>query len=381
MPRIDVVVRTPVVDSFRVRQVAGMFDVPLADRSEVSFSVDLPGLDEAWKVGAIVGPSGSGKSTVARQAYVAGSIVSDAMLDRFDWPNDAAVVDGFGDMADGRAVTGMLNAVGFSSPPAWVRPWRVLSNGERFRCDLARALLTDRPLVAFDEFTSVVDRQVARFGSAAVAKALRSGRAKCGRFVAVTCHYDVLEWLEPDWWLDMATRRLERGSLRRPGVELRIHRCRRELWRLFGHHHYLSSKLNPMARCYVATWEGRPIAFCATIHLYGARKSRIVHRLVVLPDYQGLGVGGALLNSVAKRESRAMPVSIVTSHPALIRALAHSARWRCTRVQKCGKPQRGLLKRTGRKVGSIGRITASFKYMPDVRPAATTAAMDQSRCA
>jgi transcriptional regulator with GAF, ATPase, and Fis domain len=61
------------------------------------------------------------------------------------------------------------------------------------------------PLVAFDEFTSVVDRNVARIGSAAVAKAIRSGQIRC-RFVAVTCHYDIIDWLAPDWIIDMATR-------------------------------------------------------------------------------------------------------------------------------------------------------------------------------
>ena len=96
----------------------------------------------------------------------------------------------------------MLTAVGFSSPPAWIKPYRVLSQGERFRCDLARALLTRKRRVVFDEFTSVVDRTVARIGAAAVAKAVRRMPEK--QFVAVTCHYDVAEWLEADWVLDMA---------------------------------------------------------------------------------------------------------------------------------------------------------------------------------
>ncbi len=67
------------------------------------------------------------------------------------------------------------------------------------------------PLVAFDEFTSVVDRNVAQIGSAAVAKGIRSGQIRC-RFVAVTCHYDILEWLAPDWIIDMATREFELGD-------------------------------------------------------------------------------------------------------------------------------------------------------------------------
>jgi GNAT superfamily N-acetyltransferase len=370
MPRIDAVVSTPIHDSFRVRQVAGMFDLPATARSEQTFSVELPGvpgvagLDASWTLGAIVGPSGSGKSTIARQAYGdAGDIAAGCMVDGFDWPTNKAVVDGFDAPLDGRAITGMLNRVGFSSPPAWVRPWHVLSNGERFRCDLARALLTERELIVFDEFTSVVDRQVARFGSAAVAKTLRSGRARCKRFIAVTCHYDVLDWLEPDWHLDMATRRLARGRVqRRPAIELRIRRCHRELWSVFGRHHYLSGKLHGGARCYAATWNGRAIGFCATMPLFGKRGRRIVHRLVVLPDYQGLGVGLGLLNATARHEAKTHMMSIVTSHPALVRALSRHDAWRCTHVNKCGRPHQTVMRRTGRKIGSIGRMTASFRY-------------------
>ena len=56
----------PVVhDSFRVQQVAGMFDVPLAEKATERFPVELPDLAEDWEIGLIVGPSGSGKSTVA----------------------------------------------------------------------------------------------------------------------------------------------------------------------------------------------------------------------------------------------------------------------------------------------------------------------------
>ena len=117
-------------------------------------------------------------------------------------------IDGFsaGSIKD---ITAVLTAVGFSSPPSWIKPYRVLSSGERFRCDLARAILEGGDLVVFDEFTSVVDRTVARIGSAAVAKAVRRmGR----RFVAISCHYDIAAWLEPDWVLDMQSRRPRSGG-------------------------------------------------------------------------------------------------------------------------------------------------------------------------
>ena len=69
MSSFDVVVNCPVHDSFRVEQVAGMFDVPLCEKATERFQVELPTEDDVWQIGLIVGPSGSGKSTVARHAF------------------------------------------------------------------------------------------------------------------------------------------------------------------------------------------------------------------------------------------------------------------------------------------------------------------------
>jgi len=246
-----------------------MFDVPLADKLSERFAVSLPDADEDWEIGLIVGASGSGKSTIARQAfgeapYQAGGDAS--------WPTDRAVIDCFGDKPV-REVVELLTAVGFSSPPSWIKPYHVLSGGERFRCDLARSLArVGEQLVVFDEFTSVVDRTVAKVCSAAIAKGIRSGRIR-RRFVAVTCHYDVAEWLQPDWVLDMSTGQLQRRRLRRPDIQLEIHRCRLAAWRLFARHHYLSGSLAPQARCYLATWRGEPVSFCATLPVI-AQKGR-----------------------------------------------------------------------------------------------------------
>lgn len=94
-------------------------------------------------------------------------------------------------------ITKAFNAVGFSSPPSWLKPYQVLSNGEKMRCDLARAILSDDELFVFDEFTSVVDRNVAKIGSFAMQKAIRKQSNK--KMIAVTCHFDVEDWLLPDW--------------------------------------------------------------------------------------------------------------------------------------------------------------------------------------
>ena len=358
MPIVDAVVECPVFDSFRVRQIAGLFDLPLAARASERFRVEVPGLDEAWNIGVIVGPSGSGKSTIARLAF------GDSLHTASSWPMDRAVIDGFGELPI-KQITQTLTAVGFSSPPAWIKPYAVLSNGEKFRCDLARSLLSGSPITAFDEFTSVVDRTVARIGSAAVAKAIRSGRVK-KRFIAITCHYDVVPWLSPDWVLDMATGTLARGRLRRPEIRLDIHRVRREIWPVFKRHHYLSGALHPAVACFAGFVDGSPATFTAVLYFpHPTRPGWREHRTVCLPNFQGVGLGTAMSEFVAAMyRSTGKPYFSTTSHPALMRHRCASPLWRITR-----KPMTSVGPHHNRLAdsGSIGRLTAGFEYLGPVR--------------
>jgi energy-coupling factor transporter ATP-binding protein EcfA2 len=357
MPLVDVTVDCPVFDSFRVQQVAGMFDVPLAERARERFRLEIPELGDDWKIGLIVGPSGSGKSTIAAEIF------GPRLYRRQQWPGDRAVIDGLGELPI-KEITGLFTAVGFSSPPSWIKPYQVLSGGEQFRCDLARALAAaegaDR-VVAFDEFTSVVDRNVARVVSAAIAKGIRRGGIRC-RFVAVTCHYDVTEWLEPDWVIDMASSTFQRRCLQRPPIQLAIFRCRRSAWRMFARHHYLSGSLSTAARCFLAFWEGNPVAFCATVSLIGRKNRRRISRIVTLPDYQGIGIGMTVAEAVADLHRRqGQRINVTASHPALIAHCRRSPHWRAVNVKKTGSP------RSDRFIkgycGSAGRAVVSFEYV------------------
>jgi GNAT superfamily N-acetyltransferase len=395
VPIVDALVQTPVADSFRVQQIAGMFGFEVAGRSERRVRAELPGIDEVWaetkwRIGLITGSSGSGKSTLARAAF------GSAVWDGGDWAVDAAVVDGFKNASIHRVVR-ILTAVGFSSPPAWLRPYRTLSNGERFRCDLARALLcggstgltTGGRLVVFDEFTSVVDRTVARVASAACARAIREGVAddpengNVTQFVAVTCHDDVADWLCPDWQLDLTDGALLRfgaaekaGSteprelLRRPAIELEIIRVATSAWELFRQHHYLSHSLHRAARCYLALVAGRPAAFTAVLPFPHARRPGWrEHRTVCLPDFQGVGIGHALADFVAAMyAATGRPYFSTSGHPAMLNRRARSRLWRM--IRRPGRTTgggRGRLRSFHAKSAS-DRLTASFEFIGPRRP-------------
>lgn len=354
MPRADVVAELETPRSFRVSQVAGLFDVPLAEKVRHSWAVDIPIEDEDWRIGLIVGPSGSGKSTIARalwpQAYRRG----------YTW-DERSILDNFPTEMSAQAITGALTSVGFGSPPDWVKPYAVLSTGQQMRADLARTLCDDASdLIVFDEYTSVVDRRVAQIGSAALAKALR--RQTRRRFIAVTCHADVEAWLAPDWVYEPAAATFARRAVQRPPITLDLQRVHSSAWRLFRAHHYLSASLNPSAACYLASWDGEPVAFVAVLSVIGFKGAWRESRIVVLPDYQGIGIGSAVSESVAAHyRAQGRRYRSTTSHPAFIAHRQRSEKWALVRVMAQGSVPHASARSTART--STGRAVVTFEYV------------------
>jgi len=363
MPRIDRLKSVAVVRTPRVMQLEGMFDLPATERSSVQINAHLPLEDRPWNIGLIVGPSGCGKTTLARELF------PDECDTRFDWPTDRSLIDAFPPSMAIKEITGLLSSVGFSSPPSWLRPFGRLSNGEQFRATLARALAEQPELTVVDEFTSIVDRTVAKIASAAVARTVRH-RSESSmapkRFVAISCHYDVLDWLCPDWTYEPASEEFQwRCERRRPGITLDIARVHRKAWQLFGKHHYLSSDINSLAKCFVAFVEGLPAAFTAVMSFpHPTHSGWREHRTVCLPDYQGVGIGNRISEHVASLfKATSKPYYSTTSHPAMIRHRARSPLWKMTRKPSMVSSRRhsGITKRDC--CSSYGRITASFEYV------------------
>ena len=189
MPHFDIVKKNDPDVTFRVSKIQADFDVKL-EHSNEHFVGDIEMPDD-WQIGVIVGASGTGKSTIAKELF------HEELIDGFEY-TAKSVVDDMPKSAKIDDITKMFYAVGFGSVPSWLKPYSVLSNGEKMRVDLARALL-EKDFVCFDEFTSVVDRQVAQTACIAINKAIKKTGKK---FVAVSCHYDILDWLQPDWVFD-----------------------------------------------------------------------------------------------------------------------------------------------------------------------------------
>jgi GNAT superfamily N-acetyltransferase len=331
-----------------------MFDLPPTSRAVRSWQVSLPLEERPWHIGLFVGPSGSGKSTIARALF------SNAATDGAGpWPEHSAILDGFPATMSIKSITRHLCAVGLSSPPSWLKPFHVLSTGERFRAELARLLAYSPALAVMDEYSSSVDRTAAQIASAALAKVVRATDRK---FIAVTCHEDVEAWLDPDWIyrpdMDSFTwRRLRR----RPAIALQVRRIGLEAWPLFRPHHYLSAKISRSAEAFAAWWRGKPVAFSAWVNNLVKGGGKREHRTVVLPDYQGIGIGSALTDFAASLwAGLGRRVLSTTAHPAFVASRLCSSRWRLIRPPSLV----GRSNRTERPIQTATtRLTAGFEYI------------------
>lgn len=298
------------------------YDIQNKNISEVIIKNKI-NIDFEWNIGVIYGGSGSGKSTLLKQFGEIKDVVFDnskSLISNFDWlePIDAA---------------NLLTSIGLSSVPTWLRSYNILSNGEQYRARMAYLIgkAKNGDIILIDEFTSVVDRDVAKAMSFSIGKYIRKKNLKV---IFASCHFDIMEWLMPCFVYSPNKERVERlDCLRRPEIKLEIFRCRYEAWKLFKQHHYLSQDLNKASKCFGAIWENKIIGFIAILplpHAYMQNCFRVT-RLVVLPDYQGLGIGFAFNNYIASLYKKiGCRFFIKTSNPAIGEKLVNSNYWKET---------------------------------------------------
>ncbi|GMO48815.1 MAG: hypothetical protein Pg6C_11500 [Treponemataceae bacterium] len=324
--KIEVHNRVSDFDSYRSARVKSLFNAENGCNFDLVAEIDFP---ETWQIGVIVGPSGSGKTSLGRKIFGADRII------RLDdgWHNDRPIIDDIAPEGDFNTVTGALANVGLGSVPSWLRPYRVLSNGEQFRATLAR-LCVERPAEAvIDEFTSVVDRQIARIGAQAFQKAWRRGN-EGQKVVLLTPHYDVLDWVEPDWVFDTKTGEYERGRLwRRPKFELQIWQVNQSYWRYYKPHYYLDLPMPVAGSYFIGTVDGELACHLCVAPLFQTRLYRAT-RLVTMPEWQGAGVGTKFLDFICQwhlegngLRGHKYRTVFHTSHPQLCGALRHSKKW------------------------------------------------------
>lgn len=375
--KIEVHNRVSDFNSYRSARVKSLFNA----ENGCNFDLEIDNVDLSgdWNIGVVVGPSGSGKTSIGKMIFGDNKI-----YDYHEgWADDKPIIDCIAPDGDFNDVTGALSNVGLGDVPAWLRPFRVLSNGEQFRAGLARMICEKPTEIVVDEFTSVIDRQIARIGSQAFQKSWRRNNPS-GKIVLLTPHYDILDWLQPDWVIDTKTKTFQRGLPRcRPKIELEIWKVDQSYWKFYKPHYYLDLPMPVAGEYFIGTVDGElacHLCVAPRFEIKGYRGTR----LVTMPEWQGAGVGSKFLNFIAQyhldgngRNGHKYSMYFHTSHPQLCGYLRHSKRWvQCSAVLYGGnktKSKKSMTKsqiKYGEKIVGTGygghfRAIQGFKYIGD----------------
>lgn len=302
------------------------FDLSVGDIAEVHIpnNLNLSRLGD-WNIGVICGASGSGKSTILHSL---------GEIKEVEFDNNKPLISNFSPMTPQEA-SQILCAMGLASVPTWIRPYSSLSNGEKYRAEVAKRISSEigEGIILVDEYTSVVDRNVAKSMSNALQKYIRKEKKQ---IILATCHYDILEWLQPDWIYDLNKGgALEKGDClrQRPQISLSVYRTTYDTWNIFKKHHYMTEEMNKSASCFVFLWDKQIVAFVGVLPQPSGYFDKAVRgsRTVVLPDFQGLGIGSKVTDFVASIYKQAgYRYFTKTVNPRLGEYRNHSGKWKTT---------------------------------------------------
>ena len=338
------------------------YDLKIGDVSKVCIpnKLDIESVND-WNIGVICGASGSGKSTILK--HLANSCNSTISNPTFD--NSKCLISNFDTMSP-KDATFLLSSMGLASVPTWIRPFNVLSNGEKYRASLAKSvsMSKDNDIIFVDEYTSVVDRDVAKAMSNALQKYIRKHNK---RIILATCHYDIFEWLRPNWIYDLNKGGvLERGDyLQRPKIELQVYRTKHDIWERFKKYHYMTAELNEAATCFVFTWNEKLVAFVGVLPFPNGslRNAFRGSRTVVLPDFQGLGIGSKItdfMGGIYKNDGKLYFTKTV--NPALGLYRKHSPKWEASSTNGKERSEREVSKEHN-MMGGLTRASYCYKYV------------------
>jgi len=184
--------QSEIPNSFRTKMACDSLDINIEEKSKHKLLIEGIKVPNDWSIGLILGASGSGKTTLAKEIF------GDDCFD--DTINESKpIIDQLPKDLKYNDCANLLSGIGLTSVPCWVRPVYTLSNGQKARAKAVLQMTKNKDISVIDEWTSVVDRQVAKVMSHCVQKFARRNKKK---IVLCSCHYDILEWLNPDWVID-----------------------------------------------------------------------------------------------------------------------------------------------------------------------------------
>lgn len=370
MQKFNFTLTSPVATSFRCIKAANSLDIDASKKASHHFAVSAD-IKSDYSIGLIVGASGSGKTTLAKHVW--GEDCFDEILDPAK-----PVIDQFPDEYSYDECAAMLSGVGLTSVVCWIRPAYTLSNGQRARAEVALQMARGDgdKVTVIDEWTSVVDRTVAKVMSHCIQKhARKTGK----RIVLLSCHYDVADWLNPDWVIDcnrqeyIDRRLLCRDFRRNETLAFDVREVDSSTWRYFSKYHYLSENLpGGIIKTYGLFHGDAQIGFQCFANYVPHRDKKAPmkmhsNRTVIHPDYAGLGMGIKLINETSEIMVRdGFEVWAKFSSTPVYLSMSRQKCWKLVNIERKTKTVVGgnMLRRGGFRQDVK---TYSFRFIPQAQ--------------
>jgi ABC-type Mn2+/Zn2+ transport system ATPase subunit len=295
--QVDFTLKSEIFNNFRCKMACDSLDIDIKKKSVHHLKIENIAIPDTWNIGVIYGASGSGKTTLAKHLF--GSDCFKTIMNE-----EEPVINQFPKEFTYDECASILNGIGLTSVVCWVRPIKTLSNGQRARSEAALLMTKNSDLNVIDEWTSVVDRTVAKVMSHCVQKFARKQNKQ---IILLSCHHDIIEWVKPDWLIDCNKQQFFLPQSEdfffqpRERLEFTIREVGRQTWKYFSKYHYLSENL-PSGKIYTfGLFHGEnQIGFQCFANYVPIRKGMkpIFHfnRIVVHPDYAGMGLGIKVIN-------------------------------------------------------------------------------------
>ena len=356
----EVILQSKISNNFRCKMACDSLDIDISKKSIHHLKIENIDIETPFNIGLIIGASGSGKTTLAKKLF--GNNCFESVLNE-----NEPIINQLPEDLSYDECAEILSGIGLNSVPCWVRPVKTLSNGQRARAEAALLMVSQFKWggVIIDEWTSVVDRTVAKAMSFCIQKFARKRNKK---IILLSCHYDVIEWVNPDWIIDCNVQKFiprENENFfftEREQLKFDIRKVGRESWKYFSKYHYLSEKLPGGSIFTYGLFHGEnQIGFQCFANYVPGRKGhkRIYHsnRTVIHPDYQGLGLGIKLINESSRVFQDEFPqykIMAKFSATPVFKAMLKQKQWQYIKTERLmGKLKRG---------GTMDRNTGFREY-------------------
>ena len=350
MQTIHILKESTITNSFNNDCIKSIFDITqdkvIYEKEHKLFYDEM----QDWSIGVIYGNSGSGKTLLGKEIAKRENI---PIIEFLEWDNSKNIIENFSsDNLD--LILEYLSNVGLNTQPSYLKSYSVLSNGEKMRVNIARALFENDYLI-LDEFSSVVDRDIVKIICKCINKLVMKYNKK---LICISCHKDYFDYLQPQWTYNVDTQEFKKDLLwQRITNKYYIIQGSKDDWQLFRHYHYLSHKLPSCTDIFLLLdSKENKIGFIAFKTLPHKKSIKQVARLVILPDYQGIGLGNIFLTktcAIIKRKYPKHIICIATSLKLFIKSLQKNKNFKCKIITATLNARKNLNKTIKYRRGSF----------------------------